>query len=247
MPVGGGLRWLSWVLGVAVVGFVAVMLLWDQPEVDPTTGCPVGRGHTAVTLTVLLDATDPFGAAQQRAIINRIWDEVDALAVYDRIRVFAVSPGPSAPSFNLCKPGRQLQDSPVERRLREAQFKEFLDGGLREVQRTAPSSPIIASLGWVAVNRERDESAMRILLVSDLMENSEVISHYDEEWPSFYARNRERIHDQCPMLEGIQIDVLLATRPLEATQGNVLIEWWIEYLSACGGVVGLVQKITGVN
>ena len=216
---------------------------------DETTGCPCPgeSGHTNVTLSILLDATDPYGAAQKRSIVNAVWDEVDALAVYDRVKVYTVQQTPATPNFNLCKPGWRLGDPPIVKEWREARFKQFLDDSLEKLQGTRPTSPLIASLGWVASDRERDDSKRRILLVSDLIENSNVLSQYDPGWLDHYERNRSRIHDQCPMLDGTDMDILFPTRPSRSTQNNELVAWWLDYLQACGGRVGSVRKMTGTN
>ena len=232
---------------VVLAAGVGALLVFEEPCVVERTGCPCDAGHTAVTLSILLDATDPYGAAQQRSIVDAVWDEADVLAVYDRIKVYTVQRTPAAPIFNLCKPGRQLRDSPVENRLREVRFKKFLDDALKQIQGTRPSSPIIASLGWVASDRERDGSRKRVLLVSDLIENSDVLSQYDPGWPGRYEGNRKRIHDQCPMLDGIEMDILFPTRPNRAIQNNDLVQWWLDYLHACGGRVASVRKMTGTN
>lgn len=132
--------------------------------------------------------------------------------------------------------------------MREARFKKFLDGSLEKLQGgTRPSSPIISSLEWVASDRERDGSRKRILLVSDLIENSDVLSQYDPGWLGHYGRSRKRIHDQCPMLDGVDVDILFPARADRATQDNVLVEWWLDYLRACGGRVQSVRKITGTD
>ena len=244
MRSGSGLKVLVGLLATTVAGVVVWLILAETPPVNRTTGCPVDQEGIDVTLSVLLDATDPFGVSQQRTIINAIWQEVEALAVHDRIRVFAVGTVGGAPAFDYCKPGRELRDSPVEQRLREVRFKEFLDAALEEVQKRAP---IIASLGWVAASQERDHSAKRILLVSDLMENSDVLSHYEEDWETKYALDRKSLMDQCPMLEGVEVEVLLPTRPSEEGQSNVLVEWWIGYLRECGGTLTSIQRVTGVQ
>ena len=235
-------------LAVLVAGLGAVLIYGLRSvDVDEVTGCPIEAGHTAVTLSILLDATDPYGAAQQQSVINTIWDRVDALAVYDRIKVYTVHESPNAPVFFLCKPGRQLMHSPIEIQLREARFKKFLDDSLQELQGTRPSSPIISSLGWVASDRDRDGSRKRILLVSDLIENSDVLRQYDPGWRRHYQRNRKRIHDQCPMLDGMDVDILFPTRASRATQDNDLVQWWLDYLHACGGRVESVRKMTGTD
>ncbi len=232
---------------VAVVAIVLAVFLYDVPTLDVRSACPRDPGYTKVSLSIVLDATDVYGAAQRLSIVNRVWDSVDSMDVYDRVKIYIIEPGEQIPLLNLCKPGANLQDSPAEQQLRELQFKRFIDDALEALQGTRPRSPIIESLGWVAADRARDGSDRRILLVSDLIEHSDVISHYDPNWPEVYEANRTRIHNQCPNLDAIQIDILYVARPDVTTQNNDLVTWWLEYLEACGGSVNSVTRITGTN
>ena len=234
------------VLVVGVIGWMAIDVL-DEPAVDSATACPQEPGHTNVTLSILLDSTDTYGAGQRLSLINGVWDEVDDLDVYDRVKIYQVERGEQAPLQNLCKPAPSLQNTPMQQRFQEARFKELIDEALRSLDGERAISPIIESLGWVAANRERDGSERRILLVSDLMEYSDVISHYNSDWRRNYERNRQRIHGQCPNLENARLDLLIAARPAEPNQDNDLVEWWLEYLESCGGYVNSVTRVTGAG
>ena len=235
-------------LGPAFVLLALVaVLLYDDPALDPGTACPRETGYTQLSLAIALDATDVYGPAQRRSIVNDIWESVSALEVYDRVKIYTIEPGEQIPLLNLCKPGSNMQDSPAEQQLRELQFKRFIDDALEQLQGTRPNSPIIESLGWIAADHERDGSDRRILLVSDLIEYSDVISHYDPNWREVYETNRTRIHNQCPNLDDILIDILFPMRPDRATQNNDLVTWWLDYLEACGGYVNSVTRITGTN
>ena len=233
-------------LMLGIVGLISLALL-EAPKLEPDTGCPIEPGHTAATLSVVLDATENYSVTQQRAIVNRVWDKVDALQVYDRIKIHTVEATAQPPIFHLCKPGKALQDSPIHQTLKDVKFKKYLKDALEKLQGTRDESPIIASLGWVAADRERDGSSQHILLVSDLIENFNGFSQYKPDWPTVYQANKKRIHDQCPMLEGVHIEILYPTRLDQPTQDNTLVSWWDEYLGACGGYVKSVIKITGVN
>ncbi len=231
---------------VVIAGIIAFFLI-ETPKLHGKTGCPREKGHTAVTLSIVLDATENYGETQQRSIVNTVWDSVEALEVYDRIKIYTVESTAQPPIFHLCKPGKELQDSPAHRLLKDVRFKKYLNDALEKLQGTSDESPIIASLGWVAADRERDGSSQHILLVSDLIENFDGFSQYSPSWPAVYKANRKRIHDQCPMLNGVQINILWPTRPDQSTQDNTLVSWWDEYLGACGGYVNSINKITGVN
>ena len=232
---------------VAVSAVILAFLLIDNPSLNSRTACPIDPGYTQVSLSIALDATDVYGAAQRLSITNSIWDYVEVLDVFDRIKIYKIEPGEQTPLLNLCKPGSNMQDSPVEQQMREFQFKQFVNNALEELQGTRPSSPIIESLGWVAADHERDGSDRHILLVSDLIEYSDIISHYEPGWPEIYEANRLRIHNQCPNLDNILIDILFPSRPDRATQGNDLVTWWLDFLQSCGGEVNSITRITGTN
>lgn len=235
-----------------VVTLILGILIWlvfylDDPEVDSTTSCPREPGYTKVSLTILLDATDTYGPGQRLSLINRVWDEVDALDVYDRVKIYMVEGGKQVPLQNLCKPGRSMQDSPMQQQFQEVRFKELIGKALQRLEGERAVSPIVESLGWVAADRERDGSERRILLVSDLLEYSDVISHYSPDWRQYYERNRQRIHGQCPNLENERLHLLIPIRPEQPNQNNDLVEWWLEYLASCGGYVNSVARVTGAG
>ena len=232
---------------VLIFGAFAGVLLYDEPSLNSTDACPIEPGYTQVSLSIALDATDVYGPAQRREIVNKIWDYVYKMAVHDRIKMYTVVHGEQTPLLDLCKPGPSLKNSPAERKLRELEFKDFIEDALDALQGTQSSSPIIESIGWIAADYSRDDSTQRIVLVSDLIEHSDVISHYNPSWIEQYERNRSRILDQCPNLEGIHIDILVPTRSGVPTQNNDLYMWWSEYLTSCGGFVESITKITGIN
>ena len=235
-------------IGPAIVlAALLAVFLYEDPDPDPVTACPRQPGYTQLSLAIALDATDVYGPAQRRSIVNDVWETVSALDVYDRVKIYTIEPGEQIPLLNLCKPGANMQDAPAEQQMRELQFKLFVEDALEQLQGTRPNSPIIESLGWIAADHERDGSDRRILLVSDLIEYSDVISHYDPNWPEVYENNRVRIYNQCPNLDDIQIDILFPTRPDRATQNNDLVNWWLDYLESCGGYVNSVTRITGTN
>ena len=234
------------VLVLGVIGWAAIDYL-DEPTVDGATSCPQEPGHTKVSLSILLDSTDTYGAGQRLSLINRVWDDVDALDAYDRVKIYQVERGEQAPLQNLCKPARSVQDSPIHQQFQEVRFKDRIGKALQRLEGERAISPIIESLGWVAADRERDDSERRILVVSDLLEHSDVISHYSPDWRRNYERNRQRIHGQCPNLEDVRLDLLIPVRPAEPNQNNDLVEWWLEYLESCKGYVNSVARITGAG
>ena len=221
--------------------------MYDNPTLDALNACPREPGYTQVTLSIALDATDVYGAAQRRSIVNRVWESVNALDVYDRVKIYTIEPGEQTPTLNLCRPGRDLQNSPVEQQLRESRFKMLVDDALRQLQGSRQYSPIIEALGWIAADHERDGSRQIILLVSDLIEHSDVISIYDPNWKRIYENNRARILNQCPNLDDQEIDILFPTRHARPTQDNDLVTWWVNYIDSCGGYVDSVTKITGTD
>ena len=234
-------------VGSLLLGFFSFVYFLDEPAVDRATSCPHESGYTKVSLSILLDSTDTYGAGQRLSLINRVWDEVDALDVYDRVKIYLVEGGEQVPLQNLCKPGRSLQDTPIQQQFQEVRFKELIGKALQRLEGERAVSPIIESLGWVAADRERDGSELRVLLVSDLLEYSDVISHYSPDWRRNYERKRQRIHGQCPNLENARLDLLIPVRPAEPNQNNDLVEWWLEYLESCGGYVNSVTRITGAG
>ena len=238
---------VSLVAAVVVGIFIWLVFYLDDPAIDSDTSCPREAGYTRVSLSILLDSTDTYGAGQRLSLINRVWDEVDALDVYDRVKIYMVEGGEQVPLQHLCKPARSLQDTPIQQQFKEMRFKELIGKALQRLEGERAASPIIESLGWVAADRERDGSERRILLVSDLLEYSDVISHYSPHWRLEYEGSRQRVHGQCPNLDNARLDLLVPARPKQPTQNNDLVNWWLDYLDSCGGYVNSVTRVTGAG
>ena len=145
-----------------------------------------------------------------------------------------------------CKPNPKSTAQPTQKRLQSKRFKFYIQEELRDLKtETRPASPIIESLAYVASDFERDNSQRMIVLVSDLMEHSSVISMYSDTWLDELNNQSEKSAKLRPMLKGIDMTVLFMTRAEQTNQTVELLSWWRKYLKDSKAFVERILPITG--
>ncbi|MDB9756612.1 hypothetical protein OAB62_02910 [Pseudomonadales bacterium] len=242
-----GAKWIFISLIVVLVGVLGVLFTYSPIELD-NRNCPANSQKIKTTLAILLDTTEQYGVSQVQQVVNHIYREVSKLQQYDRILIFSVSEDRSKSlpkNFDLCKPGSDQTKTPVHEEFSKFVFKKKLEKTLETLQGNQPSSPIISSLSSVASQLSSDGENTRIILVSDLVEYSDVISMYQSDWLSKAETDKERLRKLRPMLEGISLDILFLARPDNQFQNKDLLYWWRQYLSDAGAFINQIKPITG--
>jgi hypothetical protein len=167
----------------ALLGALAVYANVTEKRYDPETLCPNGCDYPAVR--ILVDKTDPWdahGSGRLEKIIRNIKNE---LAVSERLSISVLDQSGSdvpTPVFDMCNPGRGDQANSLYKNPRkihekfEAKFDQPLERMLADLLKpgTAPRSPLIEAIQNFPAAGPRD----RLVLVSDLMQNSELFSFY---------------------------------------------------------------------
>ena len=215
---------------------------------DRVTGCALQPQDTGSALTILLDSTEPYSAVQLKLITNRIVAAVQGLKPLDRVRIYTVGDSTTqllTPNFDFCKPDPDANESPIIARFNVAKFTFMLEESLRELQGSRSNSPIISSLGAVAADLSGEYSDSRIILVSDLIENSDIISMYPSDWLETAEREKRNIAARRPMLSGILVEILFIPRPNRPQQDAALRDWWWALLEESGGRVARFTPISG--
>ena len=218
-------------------------------EIDKRYGCPRDSQHIGTSMSILLDATDPYAVSQVKQVANIIFDRVDSLDPYDRVKIYMVGDTSKEqwrrPVFHRCIPDPESSEMPIFKRLQKVTFTTFLEDALSKIQGSENQSPIIESLGWMAADFERDPSTKIVVLVSDLIENSEVVSMYSSGWLKEAESNSRRISSKQPMLREIDVELVILARPAIETQNETLLEWWIKFLGQSGGFVTESRTVSG--
>ncbi len=243
---------LVFVIGIlGVISYAAFVLQPD--EYDSQTLCLVGV--TPPHRVVVIDKTDLYSREQANSIGNVILDERDQLAVGERMSLYELNESGQLRNtnrFSLCNPGAGEQVNPLYRnpsRVQaryEALFADPLDRALADLilPKNAPSSPIIEALARLTQDPAFDRTApyRRIVLVSDMLQNSDIFT--------VYGRGRGNLQQRVPgantvanairetygdNLRGVDLEIRLIPRDgWEAEQRGALRRYWDDVFSALG-------------
>ncbi len=241
----------------AVLGGITYLYLTLTPEeYDSQTLCLADSfpPHRAV----VIDKTDLYSPEQAAGIEDLILSQRDSLAVGERLSLYELNESGqlrNTNSFSLCNPGAGEQVNPLYRNPErvqaryEALFAEPLDRALADLvlPKDAPSSPIIEALARLAQDPTFDTTVpgRRIVLVSDMLQNSDIFS--------VYGRRRGALEDRIPpadtvarairdtygdSLRGVYLEIQLIPRDSwEAEQHGALQDYWSEIFRRLGMAV----------
>jgi hypothetical protein len=233
-------------------GFVAYQFIKPAPY-DEQTLCLVSEDlppHTAI----ILDKTDEYDAAQADLIAGLIRRTRDRLDIGERLSLFELdAEGQFDPrgEFSLCNPGRGGQVNPLFRNpgMIEARYAELFEAPMDAViedlvvPKEAPASPILEAMARLGQteNFSPDAPARRIVIVSDMLQNSDLFSAYggagaltDTLPPARdVAESVERRYGRS--LSGVEIEIRLIPRGRYTDlQRGALKEYWDDILSELG-------------
>ncbi|MGI8839551.1 MAG: hypothetical protein ACR2F8_02000, partial [Caulobacteraceae bacterium] len=248
-------------LAVFVLAFlglaVGARLLIQRGGGDAATLCPAG-GPTAITV-ILIDTTDPLNPIQRASVQARLGRIVASLRLGEEIAVYSLNPNgdPLKPILAICRPIRpgEVNELTGNRAIAARRFDEIFAPRLRAALATAAAgarsgrSPIMAAIQAIAVSAFQGAGAglpKRLVIVSDMLENSEAGNHYRgvPEFQAFratpaYARIRSH-------LDGVLVTILYLRRDDgAAVQGLSHIRFWNEWFANQGASVEDVVAIEG--
>jgi hypothetical protein len=236
---------------VAVIGATLLLLgggtaayfLTRSDPVDAASLCP--RSGAAAVHAVLIDRSDPISplqAARVRQVLDAAVFEAQpgtrlALYVAESDGVAALSP-----VLALCNPGRDAnplyQNPRLIRERYERDFKARLDAAVAALlaPSTRQTSPIMESLKAVCVDAFGAAPAgvpLRLTIVSDMLQHSQVASHYRER--DFEALLRSpRLQALRADCRGADVDVVYLLRPTRTGQPGAQTRahqsFWDRYL-----------------
>ena len=232
------------------------------PSRDPETGCPE-TGPAALT-AILVDTTDQIGAISRADVLAQLNEYVATSREDELVLAYEAKPvGDEVgdPLLSVCHPGdpdtaSEWTENPrlIRRRLEE-RFERPLEGLFAELlgREEAATSPLMESVQSVAVSvlarYEYTDIPKRLILVSDLMQNTDNLSFFRQavDYDAFAgAVGADALSTD---LRGTAVEILFvqraAHRRLEDTRG--LIEFWQRWIEAQGGTLNRVSRIDGVN
>lgn len=248
------LGFLNILIVIGILGGISYLALVLQPEeYDPETLCLAGDVPPHVG--IVIDKTDLYSPEQAARIEDLVLANRDRLEISERMTLFELDARGelvNTNDFSLCNPGRGDQINPLYRNPQrvEARYQALFEGPLQSAlsdlvePKESPSSPILESLARLAVSENFDPETpgRRIVLVSDMLQNSELFT--------VYGRNRGALETRLPdprdvavaiegevgdALAGVTIEVyLIPRRSWERDQETVIRAYWSEVFRQLG-------------
>ena len=242
---------------VLALGLVGALVAWQQlrtPVLDPVTlraaGQPV-RGEVAI----LLDVTDPLTPSQVAAATEWLRQlELVELLPNEHLTVWALGTWESGGLervFTRYYPGRESDPILHNPSGSAASCDSLFSRPLRAaVQRAAtgrhyPRSPILEAIQEIARQPEFADARIprHLVVVSDLLQHTPALSFY-RRVPSFQAFHQTpQFAALRAELRGVAVDLLYLPRSEVGGAGARLIEFWREYVVACGSRSVRVRRV----
>lgn len=184
-----------------VLGAISYAALVLQPaEYDPETLCLVGE--TPPHTIVMIDRTEVrYSPDQARRINEVILDARQSLDIGERLSLFELNHRGEVRNtnrFSVCNPGRGDQINPLYRNPNRVQMRyealfdrpldRALDGLLELI--VSPVTPLAESLAELGTREDFDRTIprRRIVLISDMLQNTQLFSVYGYARPDLTAR-----------------------------------------------------------
>jgi hypothetical protein len=239
---------------IGILGAISYAALVLRPaEYDPDTLCLAGEVPPHVA--VVIDKTDLYSPEQAFGIEQLVLDSRDQLEIGERLTLFELDARGelvNTNDFSLCNPGRGDQINPLYRNPQrvEARYQALFEGPLQAAladlvePKESPASPILESLARLALTPNFDDTipAREIVLVSDMLQNSQLFS--------VYGRARGDLAERLPdprqvaaaiedeygeALLGVTIQIyIIPRRGWEQDQDTVLRGYWEEVFRQLG-------------
>jgi hypothetical protein len=223
---------------------------------------PLGRdfcpsdGPSGV-LVIGIDATDILSEAQRLDVTNRLETAISGIPTNWRVEVWNVAPTSGIATITgaaICKPEVNVSlwtANPRKAQQRFTQFMKSVNQTLAEVlsQPASSESPILESVQAVGLRsfgapEMAKVNERRLILVSDLVQNTRQISFTKSLIPYQAFRLSKTFDALRAPLAGAQIEILFLSRP-NSSAASALIGWWQQYFADTGASIASVQRIVG--
>lgn len=244
----------------AVIAALLGGLWWTKEQtalsaVDEKTLCPLATGPVEMR-TILLDLTDPLSPAQHSQLMAWIDDEIARAPRGTQFTMGVVSEDATnwGATDPLCKPQDADSASALTQNARlvgdryQERFLAPLKANLEAMVSAtgANQSPIMESLqalvsdspGFVTYDGPR-----RVILVTDLLQHSDVISFYrGGDWESFRkSPDYQRIGTT---LSDAEVQIYQVPRPADAVRDPEAVEdFWVNYFEKQGAHKPMVKLL----
>jgi hypothetical protein len=232
-------------LAAIVAGGYATWRVANAERLDASL-CPEISGPSGYLL-ILLDLTDPVEPAQASRIRGAIEDVVDASpqGTMTALGVVSTDAARMGSGFALCKPrsARDAGEMTENRRMVEERYRKgfaiplerTLDAMLAAPEEDA--SPIMEGIQALAATTNgflpAGERHGRLIVVSDLLQNSDAMSFYrGEDWSDFEKSGRSQ--EMAQNLDRVEVDLMRIARDGDGDKLQAVREFWQEYFTRQG-------------
>ena len=229
---------------ILAIGGVVLVQSFKGEEIDDRL-CPKASGPVA-GLAVLLDLTDSLNPVQHKRLRGLLDSRIEDGRQGTLIAVGAVRADASErdADFARCKPAtgekaNELYQNP--RMIEERYRKEFLEPFEAIVSAmlgspAADRSPIMESLQALLVSAPGFVDASyprRVIVVTDLIQNSEAFSFYrGDTWRRFVrSQDAERLAGR---LQGVEVEICRIPRPGSRIDKAAVDDFWANYFDRAG-------------
>lgn len=244
----------------AVLAFAAAyyVVKSEQRVLDPETLC----SDKPTSLTVLLvDVTDPMNTPQRQDFINQLTRLKNSVSRYGELAIMRVDQSGGkllSPVITRCSPGTasdtdDTQGNPQKlQRQWETGFSAPLDKAFQEISLAsgADESPIMESVQAAALTElqkpGRDGIPKRLIIASDLLQNTDDMSFYSTLPNAQDFTNSEAFQRVRTDLRGVEVELWQLKRlDSSTTQPRALSRLWEVAIAAQGGEVVRIYDVSG--
>ncbi len=244
------------VTGLVIGGFILSDHLKKASAIDETTLCPLDGPKAA--LAILLDLTDPVTQAQDRRLRTIIGGEIARAEAGTMISVGLVSEDRTnwGAKFALCKPQEEANANPLIQNPKligeryNDEFKVPFGNALQALLKAPQekTSPIMESLQALISDTSSIETVSgrrQLIIASDLLQNSSVLSFYRGEfWEAFAQKGGTgRLSGN---LTDVDVMLLRIPRPDSKIDGDARVDqFWLHYFDRQGTHAGFDLRTLG--
>ena len=248
------------IAGIALAALVGAYIYTTsgRRELDHETLCPASPD--AVTV-LLVDVTDPMNLAQRQDFINQLERLRSTIPQFGKLAIFkvdAMSEQLLKPVIERCNPGTAENVSELTgnkasaaKRWREG-FEKPLDEAFSSITAAsgATRSPIVESIQSIALtelkNQETSEKPRRLIVVSDLLQNTERLTFYSGLPEPAQLVTSDAFRTLRTDLNGVDIELWMLQRPDAASrQPAKLRQVWEAMIAEMGGRLQREYNVSG--
>ncbi|MEC7291615.1 MAG: hypothetical protein VXW22_16155, partial [Pseudomonadota bacterium] len=255
----GARAYIQWfiVAAILVAGGSLTFFIADQrSNIEPDTFCD-RRGPSGVEM-ILIDASDSLDEVQIERAKSIVASKLQQLSAGTRVDIFVATHADGslpAPVFSKCNPGKPGRYAGVYRdaeSLREDYEQEYMMAIEREIgsllgQPALENSPILESIRSAATRsfgRVESDVPKSMIIISDMLQNSDLDSHYRDDISISSFLNSERWPQAMSDLHQSDVEILYVLRPqYRDFQGAFHLNWWDQYLRSIGAKSISVRSI----